>query len=73
MPSSSFDDVNAKCPFYSSSKNERIICEGITDECISILRFENKKCRNRYRARYCDTHYERCSLYKALEDKYEKK
>lgn len=73
MPSSSFDDVNAKCPFYSSSKNERIICEGITDECISILKFVGRKSRTRYRKMFCDCNYERCHLYKALEEKYAKK
>lgn len=68
-----FDDVNAKCPFYSASGEERIICEGVTDKCISILKFEGKKSRIRHREMYCDSHYERCALYKALEGKYAEK
>ena len=71
MPTA-FDDVDARCPFFASSGNERIICEGVTDDCISILKFEGKSGRTRHREMFCDSHYERCHLYKALEDKYAK-
>jgi hypothetical protein len=70
MPTT-FDDVNAKCPFFGSSNNERIICEGVTDECISILKFDGKNSRMRHRAMFCDSNYEKCKLYKALEEKYD--
>lgn len=68
-----FEDANVKCPFFSKTKNERIICEGITDECISVLKFENKKGLERYKIRHCDSNYEKCHLYKALEEKYDEK
>lgn len=72
MPNS-FDDVNAKCPFFGSSGIDRVICEGMNDDCISILKFKGVKSRNKYRENFCDSRYERCHLYKALEEKYEKK
>ena len=68
-----FDDANVKCPFFSKTKNERIICEGITDECISVLKFENKKELDKHKTRYCNSHYTECALYKAVEGKYVEK
>lgn len=68
-----FEDANVKCPFFSNTRNERIICEGITDECISVLKFENKNGLNRYKTRHCESNYEKCHLYKALEEKYDEK
>ena len=70
MPSS-FDDVNAKCPFFSSSGSERIICEGITDSCITIQKFKGKSSRTEHREMFCDSHYNKCYMYQALYSKYE--
>ena len=68
--STSYDDVNAKCPFFASSGNERIICEGITDSCISIIKFRGKSDRTEHRKKFCDSCYQECCLYNALESKY---
>ena len=62
----------AQCPFFISSGKETVLCEGITDDCSVTLRFTSPDKRTIYRRRYCNAHYEECSLYKLLEDKYEK-
>ena len=68
-----FEDANAKCPFFSKTKNERIICEGVTEGCASVLKFENKQSLSKYKIRHCDADYEKCVLCKALEEKYAEK
>ena len=68
--STSYDDVNAKCPFFSSSDRERIICEGITDSCISIIKFKDKSTRTEHKEIFCDSQYEKCYMYRALNSKY---
>ena len=52
------------------SGKDRIICEGITNECVSIVKFKGKSARTEHRQMYCDSCYEKCYLYNALDSKY---
>jgi hypothetical protein len=70
MPTT-FDDVNVKCPYFRSNKNRDILCEGITDVCITILRFESERKRDLQRDVFCSERYENCKVYRMLEEKYE--
>ena len=67
-----FDDVNAQCPFYIGSSKQKIMCEGVTDGCITNLEFKTKDKRNRHRRQFCDSKYKDCRIYRVLEEKYEK-
>lgn len=68
---STYDDVNAICPFFLSGDKKRITCEGLIDRSRCINRFDYSKDREQYRSKYCDKHYEQCRIYRALNQKYE--
>ena len=66
-----YDDVNALCPYYKSSKQKEISCEGITDECSTNIKFKTGGQRDIYRRIFCDAKYKNCEIYKMLSKKYE--
>lgn len=66
-----FDDVDALCPFFKGSRQRKIICEGITDECTTILDFKTQEERNQHRRIFCDARYQNCELHHAIEEKYD--
>ena len=68
--STMYDDVNAKCPFFLSSSDRRISCEGITEGCVTNIEFKSKEKRNRHRRTLCDAKYGNCKIYRMLEEKY---
>lgn len=68
---STYDDVNAICPFFLAGDKQRITCEGLIDRSRCINRFDYSKDREHYRSKYCDGHYEQCRIYRALNQKYE--
>lgn len=68
---STYDDVNAICPFFLAGDKQRITCEGLIDGSRCINRFDYSKDREHYRSKYCDGHYEQCRIYRALNQKYE--
>lgn len=70
MPTN-YEDVRVKCPFFISSSDKCITCEGITDDCTLTLEFRKNKMKKQYRRNNCEEDYEDCELYKTLERKYE--
>lgn len=66
-----FDDVNAVCPFFKASDTRKVACEGITDDCTTILSFNSQNKRNQHRELFCDRQYQNCEVYKMLKEKYE--
>ena len=68
-----FDDVNALCPYFNASDKQEVTCEGVTDGCRTILKFNSQKKRDRYREIFCNANYKRCKVYKMLEEKYAEK
>lgn len=66
-----FDDVDAKCPYFCSNTNREIRCEGITDGCTTVLRFNSQKKRNLHRRIFCDAKFKNCEIFRMLEEKYE--
>ena len=66
-----YDSVNAICPFYKSSVGKRITCEGITDDCITNIDFKSKNKKALHRSIFCDNKYKNCEVYRMLEAKYE--
>lgn len=71
MPTSRYDDVDAKCPFFRSSNKRKVCCEGITDDCTICLMFISEPKRNLHRNVFCNEKYEYCEVYKMLMEKYE--
>lgn len=66
-----FDDIDVVCPFFKASNEKQISCEGIAEESILILSFNNKKDRNFHKTVFCDKKCENCEIYRMLEKKYE--
>ena len=67
-----YGQVYAKCPFYisDSSKNKRIVCEGITDGCRIILAYRNSRKKEQQKRVFCDEAYQNCEIYRMLMEKY---
>ena len=68
-------EMTAKCPFYRrTEKNKhRIICDGISDDSRLTLVFLGKDgARVRHLKEYCCEAYEKCPLYHAAGDRFEK-
>lgn len=67
----SYDDVEVMCPFFRMSEKRRIVCEGISDDCVNSMEFVSSRLRDRHKERYCDKKYQNCRLYRMLQEKYE--
>ena len=65
------EDRLVRCPFYTSLKDKRISCEGITDDCNTILEFQSKLKRDTFKRKFCDNDYEKCEIFKSIWRKYE--
>lgn len=74
--STSYDDVEALCPFFRKSDKYSITCEGVEDDSINKTVFrdetgrEHQESRNNYRAHYCNLNYSKCRIYRMLNEKY---
>ena len=66
-----FDDIDAKCPFFQSSSRKRIVCEGITDDCVNIISFFAPSKKNLHFDVYCKDKFAYCEIYQMLKEKYE--
>lgn len=73
MDSNRSENVRAKCPFYKSAKNNSIICEGITEEIMSIkLTFISQGKRREYSESFCeDNCYRGCAAAQCIYKKHE--
>ena len=69
MPTS-YDDVDVKCPFFKGSDKRKVMCEGITDDCIIKLIFFSELKRNCHHSIFCCEHFTKCEIYRMLEGKY---
>lgn len=69
--SNSFDDVEAKCPYFRYSLKRQIVCEGIIDGSTTKLDFDKIEKRNQHRRIFCDSKYQYCEIHRMLEGKYE--
>ena len=70
MPTS-FDDVEAQCPYFQYSQKKYIVCEGIIDGSTTKLEFNTKSKRDQHRRLFCDSKYCNCEIHMMLEGKYE--
>lgn len=68
---SAYDDAKAKCPFYQRGGSNKIVCEGIIKNSVTVQEFNTKNDRNTHKSRYCDGQYSKCELYKMLQRKYD--
>ena len=65
-----YDVIYAKCPYFRSSGKKNIVCEGITSGSTIILSFDTEDERNEHRRIFCNNHYIKCELCKAIDGKY---
>jgi hypothetical protein len=62
---SSYDDVDAKCPYYTGSTATDVRCDRVGGGCM-IVRFATPADKKAFRAKRCDCmDYELCELYDA--------
>ena len=66
------DDLHlAKCPFFISSGQKSVCCEGITSVSNICIKFISNEERNLHRHIFCDAKYQNCEIFMVLEKKYE--
>lgn len=58
------------CPFFRGHTPTAIGCEGITDETLLKLIFPCRDARDRHEDIFCMEHFEKCELYRAIEEQY---
>ena len=66
-----YDYVYAKCPYFRGSKREKISCEGITDECVTEIKFTTEDKQRQHRAIFCNDKYQNCEICRMLDEKNE--
>ena len=70
--STSYQSVNAKCPFYLGESDLCVSCCGLFDGSKTQKHtFADKKKIKRYKAAFCDNieHYMNCEIYRLLANK----
>lgn len=65
-----YDEVNIKCPFYKSQRDDFIKCEGVYKNTIVKLKGESEKIKE-IKEKLCSGKFETCLLYCAIIKKYE--
>ena len=72
MPSGSYNQVYALCPFYKwDDGKKRIACEGIVDESSIALIYHRREDYNIQFKTFCCEHYTKCEIHNLLMEKYE--
>jgi len=66
-----YASVNVKCPFYLSEEEKKIHCEGLEKGSRIALEFRGKQYKENVKEKYCNGDFEKCKLYKPINDKYE--
>lgn len=66
-----YEDVRVLCPFFVARGKKRIECEGITDDCKTVLRFNTVGKKHQHRQVFCERMYKNCEVYRMLIQKYE--
>ena len=64
-------DVLVQCPYYKSTKDKVIRCEGLDEHSTVALSFHTTEHKSDYMEKYCDRSYYLCRICKMLGEKYE--
>ena len=62
---------SAVCPFYKHEHPQVIYCDGIVPDSVIHLAFANKTDAVEYKIGFCCDCYQKCPIYKLLEEVYE--
>lgn len=61
--------LQVKCPFFKNLQKQKIYCEGVCDDCISTIQtYRNNKDRDKQLDIFCCKHFEKCEIYRAIEE-----
>ena len=72
MPSGSYNQVYALCPFYKwDDGKKRITCGGIVDNSSIALIYHRKADYECQFTTFCCKHYMKCEVYRLLDEKYQ--
>lgn len=63
---------DAICPFYSKEDTFAVFCEGVEDNTVIKLVFEDKKSKHNYKQRCCYNWLSKCEIARMLSKKYDK-
>jgi hypothetical protein len=66
-----FGNQYIKCPYFKYTRDKDIVCEGITNDCITISRFRPHNKRNLHCKIFCAANYKNCEIRRMLEEKYD--
>lgn len=66
-----FRSAAVKCPFFRGHTPTEVGCEGITDDTLLKLIFANRTARDRHEDIFCMAAYEKCELFRAINEQYE--
>lgn len=69
--STTYKDVEIKCPFFKEQNPKNISCEGLVDDSIIKLCFVSPKAKDTQTRIFCEKSYKNCEIYRILEKKYE--
>lgn len=64
-------DAYVQCPFFCSNDKRKIVCEGITEDCKTVLSFTSNTKKKRHRSVFCESKYKNCEVYRMLKEKYD--
>lgn len=60
-----------RCPFFRGHTPTEVGCEGITEDTLLKLIFPCRAARDRHEDIFCMVHFEKCELYRAINEQYE--
>lgn len=63
----------ARCPFFKKTDEREIFCEGVVERGTVRLVFSSPVQKKRYFERNCCENFKNCTLFRAVNEKYEKK
>ena len=61
--STTSDTGNICCPFFHAHSKTDIVCEGLIEQTLSMIRFRTENEKAFHQATYCECNYKRCEHY----------
>lgn len=53
---------NIVCPYFVAHGNTEIVCEGLIDDCRSVMKFKSAEQKTFHQTTYCEGQYRRCEM-----------
>lgn len=66
-PSATAGTGDIRCPYFVAHSQTEIVCEGLIDDCRSVMRFRSADGKTFHQKTYCEQEYKRCEMRCAIE------